>query len=946
MDYKTTLNLPKTDFQMKADLAKNEPLALKAWEDSGLYAKIKEAGKDRPRYTLHDGPPYANGNIHIGHALNKILKDIIIKSRSMSGFSTDYVPGWDCHGLPIELQVEKELGPKKQSMTKGEIRKHCREYALRFVNIQKEDFKRLGVFAEWDNPYLTMNYSYQASILRELGRFVKNGLVYKGKKPVHWCSSCRTALAEAEVEYADKTSPSIYVKFKVKSFPDKLKREEDLHKKFPYYFIIWTTTPWTLPANLAIAVNKEIAYVVLEVDLNGKKEGWILAADLRESFLQKLGLDTQVTDIVYHEIIYQGTGDTLEEITTEHPFINRESKVLLGEHVTTEAGTGCVHIAPGHGQDDYEIGLKYGLDIYNPVDGSGKFTSDVPEFQGQFVFKANNEIIELLKTNGSLLLKEDIRHSYPHCWRCKSPIIFRATAQWFASMEAGGLRDKALKAIENDVKWIPSWGRERIYNMILNRPDWCLSRQRAWGVPIPALRCSGCGESFLDERLIDSLVTAFEKEGADVWFEKDLKDLLPEGVRCPKCASDSFEKEDDILDVWFDSGVSFAAVVEKRENLQFPADLYLEGSDQHRGWFHSSLLACEGTRSVAPYKAVLTHGFVVDSQGRKMSKSIGNVIAPQEVINKYGAEVLRLWVSGEDYREDIRISEEILKRLSEAYRRIRNTFRYILGNLHDFDPSKDIVNHSDLEEIDRLALHRLEKLTQRVLTAYDTFEFHAIYHSVHNFCNVDLSAFYLDVLKDRLYTCKADSRERRAAQTAIYHILDRLVRLMAPILSFTSEEAWSFMPGRKEASVHLSQMPKPEPSWIDDGLEKKWETIATVKAEATKALETARQQKIIGHSLDASVTVYPPDAMRPLLEDECAVLEDILIISGFSLGKSEEATGAEGRVLYESKDIEGLRIIVEAAGGTKCERCWHYRDQVGENADHPQLCPRCAEALR
>ncbi len=933
MDYKTTLNLPKTDFQMKADLAKNEPLALKAWEDSGLYAKIKEAGKERPRYTLHDGPPYANGNIHIGHALNKILKDIIIKSRSMSGFSTDYVPGWDCHGLPIELQVEKELGPKKQSMTKGEIRKHCREYALRFVNIQKEDFKRLGIFGEWDNPYLTMNYSYQASILRELGRFVRNGLVYKGKKPVHWCSSCRTALAEAEVEYADKTSPSIYVRFETDA--DALGKRLSVPIEGRAFIVIWTTTPWTLPANLAIALHPELEYAL--VSMGGAN--FIVADGLVETAAEKFGWQG-------FKVIKRFRYSEIEGIAARHPFIDRPSAVLPGEHVTLDAGTGCVHIAPGHGQDDYEIGLKHGLDIYNPVDGSGKFTSDVPEFQGQFVFKANNEIIELLKGNGSLLLKEDIRHSYPHCWRCKSPIIFRATAQWFASMEAGGLREKALKAIENDVKWIPSWGRERIYNMILNRPDWCLSRQRAWGVPIPALRCAGCGESFLDGSLIDSLVIAFEKEGADVWFEKDLKDLLPKGVRCPKCASESFEKEDDILDVWFDSGVSFAAVVEKRDNLQFPADLYLEGSDQHRGWFHSSLLACEGTRSIAPYKAVLTHGFVVDSQGRKMSKSIGNVIAPQEVINKYGAEVLRLWVSGEDYREDIRISEEILKRLSEAYRRIRNTFRYILGNLHDFDPSKDLVSHSNLEEIDKLALHRLEKLTQRVLSAYDTFEFHAIYHGVHNFCNVDLSAFYLDVLKDRLYTCKADSRERRAAQTAIYHILDRLVRLMAPILSFTADEAWSFMPGRKEPSVHLSQMPQPEPSWIDDGLEKKWETIAAVKAEATKALETARQQKIIGHSLDASVTVYPPDAMRPLLEDECGALEDILIISGFALGKAEEATEAEGRVFFESKEIEGLRITVEAAAGAKCERCWHYRHQVGENTDHPQLCPRCAEALR
>ncbi len=960
MDYKSTLNLPKTDFQMKAELPKKEPEMLKSWEDSGLYEKIMAGGRGREKYILHDGPPYANGNIHIGHALNKILKDFIVKSRSMSGFATDYVPGWDCHGLPIELQVEKELGQKKQDMSKAEIRKRCREYASRFVDIQREDFKRLGVFGQWDKPYLTMEFGYQASILKELGRFFENGLVYKGKKPVHWCSSCRTALAEAEVEYADKTSPSIYVKFQVKEFPERLKKEKNLLEDFGKigcYFLIWTTTPWTLPANLAIAVGKDIAYEAIRVNLGTHEELWFLATDLSEIFLKKLELDKKPDSIRY-----EGTGDTLEGTVCKHPFIDRDSKVFLGEHVTTEAGTGCVHIAPGHGQEDYEIGLKYGLDIYNPVDDSGRFTKAVPEFEGQFVFKANESVIALLKEKDRLLLKQDIRHSYPHCWRCKSPIIFRATEQWFASMEAGDLRKKALEAIDKKVEWIPAWGKDRIYNMVLNRPDWCLSRQRVWGVPIPALHCKACGASFLDKGLIDRLVEEFAKDGADVWFEKGVDDLA-KSVKCPKCESQDLAKEEDILDVWFDSGVSFAAVLEKRENLKFPAELYLEGSDQHRGWFHSSLLASEGTRATPPYKAVLTHGFVVDGEGRKMSKSLGNVIAPQEVIGKYGAEVLRLWVAGEDYREDIRISEEILKRLSEAYRRIRNTFRFILGNLYDFDPQKDAVEYNDLEELDRLTLHRLMKLTGRILNAYSTFEFHAIYHSVHNFCTVDLSAFYLDILKDRLYTYRAGSTGRRAAQTTIYHVIDHLVRLLAPILVFTSEEAWSFMPGKKAESVHLSSMPAVNPGWVDDGLEKKWNDLLKIKSTISVGLEKVRQDKRIGHSLDAMVIMSPDENkdrdeidkllkkdfeianssenMITLLKEESCSLEEILIVSKFEFVDTWKK-GSD----VEVRSIPGFIIYINKAKDGKCERCWHYSEFVGKDAAHPTVCDRCVEALR
>src|SRR3990167_611393 len=853
MDYKDTLNLPKTDFPMKADLAKNEPETLKRWETAGLYAKTMDSGKGREKYILHDGPPYANGNIHIGHALNKILKDIIVKSRFMMGFATDYVPGWDCHGLPIELQVEKDskqtaVGSKQ---TKLEIRKNCRAYAEKYINIQREEFKRLGVFGEWNNPYLTMDYKYQATILRELGRFVANGLVYKGKRPIHWCASCQTALAEAEVEYNDKESPSVYVKFGVRSSEFGVTLPALAGKDVS--IIIWTTTPRTLPANLAIALHTEFEYAAIEVtsyksQVTSASEVFIVAKGLLENIAQKFGWSDYKILEIFNAI-------KLEGMKARHPFIDRDSVIVLGEHVTLDAGTGCVHTAPGHGQEDYEMALKYGLDIYNPVDNQGKFTAQVPEFEGQYVFKANAGIIELLKQKNALLFEEKIKHSYPHCWRCKNPIIFRATEQWFISMEnlssnvsigEGSLRKKALEAIDK-VEWIPSWGRDRIFNMVANRPDWCISRQRAWGVPITAFVCKACGNTLLDADIINKIADEFEKNGADIWFEKSAKELLPGETKCPKCKKQDFEKEENILDVWFDSGTSFAGVLEKRQNLKMPADLYLEGSDQHRGWFHSSLFASVGTRKIAPYKAVLTHGFVVDGSGRKMSKSLGNVVAPQEVIGKHGAEVLRLWVAGEDYREDIRISEEILKRLSEAYRRIRNTFRYILGNLYDFDPEKDAAPYSDLTELDRLTLHRLTRLTERILKAYETFEFHIIYHSVHNFCNVDLSALYLDILKDRLYISKPDSKARRAGQTTIYYIADYLVRLIAPVLVFTSDEVWRFMPKRKEASVHLASFPQIKKEWIDDELEKKWDTLLKIKGEIAKAMEMARKDKVIGH---------------------------------------------------------------------------------------------------
>ncbi len=936
MDYKETLNLPKTDFQMKADLPRREPEILKGWDTQGLYKRIMKEGKGRPRYILHDGPPYANGNIHMGHALNKILKDMVVKSRFMMGFATDFVPGWDCHGLPIELQVERELGRKKETISKVEIRKRCREYALKYVHIQREEFKRLGVFGQWDEPYLTMNPDYQATILRELGRFVKKGLIYRGKKPVHWCASCKTALAEAEVEYQEKESPSVYVKFEL-DHEGFFNRFPDLDPGLKAYILIWTTTPWTLPANLAIALNPQFKYIIVRT-----MDGYYIVADeLLEGLVERFGWQKD------HKVVEKVSFERLDGLKAHHPFVQRESLVLPGEHVTLGAGTGCVHIAPGHGQEDYELGLKYGLPIYTPVDDSGRFTKEVEGLEGRFVFDANGDIISLLDRKGMLVFKERIRHSYPHCWRCKNPIIFRATEQWFVSMDGHvNLRKEALRAIKEDITWIPSWGMERIYNMVLNRPDWCLSRQRAWGVPIPALRCRRCGESLLDIRLIERLADIFEKEGADIWFERDVHWLVPEEIRCRGCGERDFEREEDILDVWFDSGVSFAAVLERRENLKCPADLYLEGSDQHRGWFHSSLLASMATRSKPPYRGVLTHGFVVDGEGRKMSKSLGNVIAPQEVINRYGAEILRLWVAGEDYREDIRISGEILKRLSEAYRRIRNTFRFILGNLYDFDPEKDMVPYNNLTEIDRLMLHRLVKLTERILRAYRDFEFHIIYHSAHNFCTVDLSAFYLDILKDRLYTSRATSTLRRAAQTTMYHILDYLLRLLAPVLVFTTDEAWGFIPGKKKESVHLTSMPDVKTEWLDEGLEGKWDTILGIKSEISKALEVARKDKKIGHSLDAKVTVYPPDNLRVLIERELQTLKEILIVSQIGSGDGGERMDVEDGIYYESEEIKGLAVSVRKADGSKCERCWHYSTTVGKDTAHPTICERCVEALQ
>ena len=928
MDYKKTLNLPATKFPMKANLVNREPEQLKSWEESNLYDTIRKVSLNKEQFILHDGPPYANGNIHMGTALNKILKDIIIRSKQMQGFDSVYVPGWDCHGLPIEHNVEKELGKKKKDMSQNEIRKLCRTYAEKYINIQREEFKRLGVMGEWENPYLTMNYRYEAIIAAECGKFAMQGGLFRSKKPILWCCSCKTALAEAEIEYKDETSPSIYVKFALKDDLNSILPDISAKKAA---IVIWTTTPWTLPANLAVSLHPEFIYAAVDT---GNDEILIIARELVEKCMEIFGFSN-------YKIVSEFQAGLLERKECIHPFLDQTSLIILGRHVTLEAGTGCVHTAPGHGREDYEAGLQYGLDVYAPVDDRGCFTEEVDFLKDQFVFKSDRKIIEKLADNDSLLAEEKFSHSYPHCWRCKKPVIFRATPQWFISMDKTGLRKKALKEIDN-VEWIPRWGKERIYGMIENRPDWCVSRQRSWGVPITIFYCEKCEALHINQEIIDIIFELFEKHGADIWFEKKAEDLLPKNSICEKCGHNKFIKETDILDVWFDSGVSHAAVLEDRPYLKWPADLYLEGSDQHRGWFHSSLLTAVGTRNKAPFKTVLTHGFVVDSKGKKMSKSIGNVIAPKKIINRFGAEILRLWVSASDYRDDIRISDNILNQLTDAYKKIRNTCRFMLGNLYDFDPEQDAVPYESMPEIDRFALHNLQELIQKTLNAYELFEFHTIYHALYNFCTLDMSALYLDILKDRLYTSPAGSTERRSAQTVMHNILDTIVKLMAPILAFTSEEIWKYMPAAKEKqkSVHLSSLPSVKDEWIDNELAKKWSLLISVRNEVTKALEKARTDKLIGHSLDASVEIYANQALHKNLAPYSDDLKAIFIVSAAGLMETEKK-GA-----YQSENIEGLSITITRTAANKCVRCWMHDSSVGKDSDHPDLCKRCREVIK
>jgi len=932
-DYKKTLNLPQTAFPMKANLAQREPETLKKWEATHCYEAMVDASGSKGTYTLHDGPPYANGHIHMGTALNKILKDIIVKSRNMAGYASRYVPGWDCHGLPIEHKVEQELKEKKKTLPAHVVRKLCREYAGKWIDTQRKEFRRLGVLGNWEDPYMSMRAAYEAATARELANFVETGGVMRSKKPIYWCCSCHTALAEAEVEYYDHTSPSIFVRFPL--------HDDSLKKIFPAadptraFVAIWTTTPWTLPDNMAVCLHPDFVYVLVEA--NGAQ--YLLAEELLESCAEQFGwTDTK--------ILGRAEGTKLEGLKARHPFYDRVSPLILGQHVTLDAGTGCVHTAPGHGREDYEVGLKYGLEVYSPLDDAGRFLPTVEFFAGLNVFEANPKVIEKLEEVGALLRQGKIKHSYPHCWRCKQPVIFRATTQWFISMEKNDLRGRALKAIDEQVRWIPSWGRERIHNMIEFRPDWCISRQRQWGVPIMALLCEDCGEAWNDPQWMRGLCDRFAQHptGCDYWYEADLSEIVPQDLACPHCGGKHWKRESDILDVWFDSGTSFAAVLEQRPELTYPADLYLEGSDQHRGWFHSSLLVSEGTRKRAPYKAVLTHGYVVDGEGRKMSKSIGNVIAPQELIDKFGAEIVRLWVSSVEYREDIRISDEILGRLVDAYRRIRNTCRFILGNIEGLDKAH-LLPLSDLLPLDRFALDAAARVHDRVQQAYMDFDFHKVYHTLHNYCVTDLSSMYLDILKDRLYASTADGPERRSAQTALWHILCLLLRDMAPVLSFTAEEIFRHLPeGLRgaEPTVFALQPMDSAPYLLDDGTKDDWTVLTAVRGAVTKAIEPMRREGVIGHSLDTRVTLFVADELRQRLEGLHTDLRAFCIVSQIDVQGLEKAP----QEAYRDEEIAGLAIGVEKAHGEKCERCWIYSTELGTDAGHPTLCPRCAAVVK
>jgi isoleucyl-tRNA synthetase len=935
-EWKDTVNLPRTDFPMKASLPTTEPQTLARWAALDLYGRIRAARAGRPKFVLHDGPPYANGNIHMGTALNKILKELVVKSKSMAGFDAPYVVGYDCHGLPIELRVDRELGPKKRELSVAEFCRACRAYAERFVGVMSEQFQRLGILATWNAPYLTMNFKYQAAIARALRRFVEQELVYKGKKPVHWCIHCRTALAEAEVEYEDHSSPSIYVEF-----PLALESAGEVAARFPALagrpvsVLIWTTTPWTIPSNLAIAFHPKFDYGAYEV----RGRAVIVAEGLAAQVSAAVG-------IPFGTPIARMTGQELEHIRFQHPLYARPSPAVLGEYVTLDAGTGAVHTAPGHGADDFNTGMKYGLEIYAPVGPAGHFLDTVELFGGQRVFDANPKIEEALKERGRLWHREAFAHQYPHCWRCHNPVIFLATSQWFIALDrqpaapAGGtrlggrtLREAALHAIDDDVTWIPSWGRDRIYNMVANRPDWCISRQRAWGVPIPAVDCTACGEAILTPELVEHAATVYESSGADSWYERPIEDFIPDGLTCPSCGGRSFEREMNILDVWFDSGSSHEAVLSVWPELTWPADIYLEGSDQHRGWFQSSLLVGLGTRGRPPFREVVTNGFLIDIDGKKMSKSVGNALEPQDVIEQSGADIIRLWTAMSDYQEEIRVGREILARVVEAYRKLRNTLRYLLMNLYDFNPADDSVPAAELEEIDRYILARYGQVAVRMLDGYTAYNWSAVCQALNAFATVDLSAFYADVTKDRMYTFAARSRERRSAQTATYLIADGLMRLLAPVLSFTADEAWQYLPGRRVESVHIAVFPSAaelEPL-IDRDLLDCWKRLIDLREQVLAEIEPLRKNKRIGSSLQAKVVISAADAERGFLEQYARDLPMLFIVSEVELRAA--APGA------------ATHITIERAPGVKCERCWRYVPSVSTAPASEGLCERCQDAL-
>jgi isoleucyl-tRNA synthetase len=928
MDYSKTLNLPETEFPMRAGLPEREPEFLKYWEENKIYEKKQELHAGHKKFVLHDGPPYANGKIHMGTALNKILKDIIMKYKYAQEFDTPYVPGWDTHGMPIEHAAIKNLGLNRHELDTLVLRKECHDYALKWIDEQRTDFKRLGVLGDWDHPYITMTHDYEAVQIHVFGEMAKKGYIYKGKKAVYWCPHCETALAEAEIEYGEEKSPAIFVKMPL--VKDNGMLPEAAQGK-PAYIVIWTTTPWTMPANVAIALHPDFEYAWVEC------EGEILF--MAKEMLEAVG---KVCKKDLSNIIGTCKGKDMEYAECRHPFetIDRKSLVVLADYVTLEAGTGCVHTAPGHGADDFETGVRYNLPIICPVDGSGKLTAEAgADFAGMFVFDANVPIIKYLAGLNRLFGKENIRHQYAHCWRCKNPIIYRATEQWFASVD--GFREEALNAIANDVQWIPSWGEARIHNMVADRHDWCISRQRVWGVPIPIFYCEDCNEHLVNDDTINAVADLFAKEGSDAWWAHSAEEILPQGTKCPKCGGTHFRKESDIMDVWFDSGSSHAAVCKTRPELAWPADMYLEGSDQHRGWFQSSLLTSVATEGKAPYRAVLTHGYVVDGEGRKMSKSVGNTVAPQEVIAQYGADIIRLWAASSDYKADIRISKEILKQLSEVYRKIRNTIRYILGNTNDFNYETDKVEFKDMLELDRWALMHMQLLKKEVSAAYESYDFHVLYHAIHNFCSVEMSSYYLDILKDRLYAYKADSFERRSAQTAMYEIMLDLVVMIAPVLSFTMEEVWQFMkkPASMPESVFMMPWPECKEEYIDEALESKWDNFIEIRSEITRVLEGARRAKTIGHSLDAKVELHATGEALAILRSVEGDLATLLIVSQAKL-----VEGLAGGV--EATGREDLKVTVQAAEGEKCERCWIYSDTVGKDAEHPTVCARCAAALK
>ncbi len=927
MDYKQTLNLPKTDFPMRANLAQREPDVLQRWRDEGLYQRLLEQNAGNEPYVLHDGPPYANGDVHLGTALNKIIKDVIVKRQLMAGRYAPYVPGWDCHGMPIEHQVLRKLGNKAREMPRLEIRRQCREFAEKYLDIQREQFQRLGVLGDWQNPYLTMSPEYEAGIIRTFRKLVEGDYIYRGLRPVHWCPTCGTALAEAEVEYADHVSPSIYVRFRFRGSAeqagamarDEKDREELASAHGSVSAVIWTTTPWTLPANLAVCLNPTLDYVAVRVG----EEYLIVAHRLVDAVLDAAGIDGAEVRKIPVDLSSMDGGDVFQ-----HPLIDRPSKLIFGTHVTADTGTGCVHTAPGHGYEDFQVGQQYGLEVFTPVDAHGRFTAEAGDYEKRKVFDTNDEIVERLRSVGALLHGESFSHPYPHCWRCKKPLIFLATEQWFLRIDQSDLRGVALREIDK-VEWTPKWGRDRIYNMMETRPDWCLSRQRAWGVPIPAFRCNQCGEHHADAEIVGRIEQIFSERGSDVWYELPAEELLPPGYRC-SCGGDSFTPDENILDVWFDSGCSHAAVLEPR-GLGVPADLYVEAVDQHRGWFQVSLITAAATRGEAPYRAVLTHGLILDAKKKKMSKSLGNVIAPDEIISQYGADVLRLLFASVDFTNDTAFSRDLIKPLLETYRRIRNTCRFLLGNLDGFDPESHAVAPEKMPEMDRWILQRGRRLLERSLDAYDGFAFHQVVQGVVTFCAVDLSSLYLDIAKDRLYCSAANSVDRRAAQTVCWKLADMLSRLLAPILSFTADETYSFLPGSKARTVFEAGLPAvPEPS-AGDELMKIWERLLAARSVVMKALEDARKSGLIGHPLDARVIVRAGANLHEVLSERRAELPAFLIVSQVEIVREGEA--------------DAVAVTIEKARGQKCGRCWNFAETVGDDAEHPEICGRCVDVL-